>query len=65
MLCAIIRVSIAVQKHRGLNIQGMEFSRSSEGFKLVCSLFGFKYCLMISFFFLPSKKYQRMFNHIA
>lgn len=37
MLCAIIRVSIAVQKHRGLNIQGMEFSRSSEGFKLVCS----------------------------
>lgn len=37
MLCAIIRVSIAVQKHRGLNIQGMEFSRSSEGFKLIVS----------------------------
>lgn len=37
MLCAIIRVSIAVQKHRGLNIQGMEISRSSEGFKLIVS----------------------------
>ncbi|CAB4285420.1 unnamed protein product [Prunus armeniaca] len=35
-LCAIIRISVALQQHRRIDFQQMEFSHSYEGFKLAC-----------------------------
>nr|POE44706.1 hypothetical protein CFP56_77933 [Quercus suber] len=36
-LCAIVRISVALQQHQCINIQEMILSISHEGFKLVCA----------------------------